>query len=173
MVLASCGTRSAYNRHLRHKENPCASCKQANNEWVKLWSRNNKNQWKNINVKAQAKYRAKPETIKKRRAAGVAYIHSEQGKAVANRSYHRRRARIRANVAEIYTLTDVINAYGSICYICGVAINLKAPRKTGKKGWENGLHIDHVIPICKNGADVLENVRPTHALCNLKKAKTA
>jgi 5-methylcytosine-specific restriction endonuclease McrA len=31
------------------------------------------------------------------------------------------------------------------------------------------LHIDHVIPISKGGTDTLDNVRPSHAKCNLSK----
>jgi 5-methylcytosine-specific restriction endonuclease McrA len=46
---------------------------------------------------------------------------------------------------------------------------MKASRKVGSKNWEKSLHIDHLIPISKGGSDTLENVRPTHALCNLKK----
>jgi len=32
-----------------------------------------------------------------------------------------------------------------------------------------GLQIDHVIPIVKGGPDTLNNVRPAHGLCNIKK----
>ena len=46
---------------------------------------------------------------------------------------------------------------------------MNAPRQTGLDGWENGLQIDHLIPISKGGPDTLINVRPTHGLCNLRK----
>ena len=60
--------------------------------------------------------------------------------------------------------------YGTNCYLCNDPINLQAARRVGKAdGWEQGLHIDHVIPISKGGSDTLDNVRPTHALCNLSK----
>jgi len=32
-----------------------------------------------------------------------------------------------------------------------------------------GLHIDHVMPLSKGGPDTLENVRPAHGSCNVKK----
>ncbi len=46
---------------------------------------------------------------------------------------------------------------------------MNAPRKPGIPGWEFGLHIEHVVPISKNGADALYNVRPSHGICNLQK----
>ena len=81
-----------------------------------------------------------------------------------------RRARIRGNGFEYYTESQVLDLYGTICYLCNTQIDLTASRYQGhSKGWELGLHIDHVIPIVGGGPDTLENVRPTHAQCNLKK----
>ena len=71
--------------------------------------------------------------------------------------------------SESYTYLDIINTYGSKCHICNREINLEAPRSVGKSGWENSLHIDHVIPMSKGGEDTLDNVRPSHAKCNLVK----
>ena len=85
---------------------------------------------------------------------------------------HRRRANKLNNRFEFYTQEQVIQAYGAICYICNIKIDMTAPRRPGRIGWELGLQIDHVIPISKNGPDNLENVRPTHAKCNLKKSDT-
>jgi len=31
------------------------------------------------------------------------------------------------------------------------------------------LHIDHLVPLAKGGSDTLENVRPAHGICNLRK----
>lgn len=70
---------------------------------------------------------------------------------------------------EVYTYFDVIATYGVNCHICGNLINLEAPRSVGRAGWENGLHIDHVIPMSKGGEDTLDNVRPAHAKCNILK----
>jgi 5-methylcytosine-specific restriction endonuclease McrA len=70
-----------------------------------------------------------------------------------------------------YTFNEVINLYGEICYLCNEKIDMLAPRKAGIPGWEKGLHIDHVIDIAAGGPDTLDNVRPTHGICNLKKPK--
>jgi 5-methylcytosine-specific restriction endonuclease McrA len=88
----------------------------------------------------------------------------------ANRKAERaRRARLKNSITIPYTESQAISAYGTNCNICGLEIDFLASRQVGKKGWEMGLHIDHLIPISKGGPDILENVRPTHGLCNLKK----
>lgn len=81
----------------------------------------------------------------------------------------KRRALKLGSQVGIYTELDVIELYGSKCHICFVEIDLEAERRVGRKGWEKGLHIDHLIPIIDGGSDSLENVRPSHGLCNLKK----
>jgi len=70
---------------------------------------------------------------------------------------------------EKYLVSQIIELYGSNCYICNKKIDLNATRSTGKLGWQNGLHLDHVIPISRGGIDSIENIRPSHAICNLKK----
>jgi 5-methylcytosine-specific restriction endonuclease McrA len=81
----------------------------------------------------------------------------------------RRRARKAENGYESYTTEQVLELYGDVCYICNESIDLTAERQPGRAGWEEGLHIDHFIPISKNGPDTLANVRPTHGRCNLQK----
>jgi 5-methylcytosine-specific restriction endonuclease McrA len=87
------------------------------------------------------------------------------------RNYNRaRNARIRGVTSEPYTESEVIELYGTTCHLCGFAIDMNAPRKTGLVNWERGLHVDHVIPISMGGPNILSNVRPSHALCNLRKS---
>jgi 5-methylcytosine-specific restriction endonuclease McrA len=81
----------------------------------------------------------------------------------------KRRARLNKVEHIPYTKEEVLEKYGAECYICGTPIDLKAPRKAGKKGWEHGLHLDHLIPISKGGPDTIENIRPAHGVCNLSK----
>lgn len=81
-----------------------------------------------------------------------------------------RRARIRGNLVEKYTETQVLDTYGTNCHICLGPIDMFAPRHARSgPGWELGLHIDHLLPIALGGPDTLANVRPSHAICNLAK----
>lgn len=73
---------------------------------------------------------------------------------------------------EKYTYAEVLNLYGTNCHICLEPIDLNTPRRAGIDGWENGLQIDHVIPMSKGGEDTLFNVRPSHGKCNIKKWAT-
>ena len=70
-----------------------------------------------------------------------------------------------------YTHKEVLEMYGTNCHICKKPIDLNAPRGVGKKvGWEYGLHFDHVIPLSKGGEDTIDNVKPAHAICNMRKS---
>jgi hypothetical protein len=69
-------------------------------------------------------------------------------------------------------LDELLEAYGPNCYLCGSKIDFKAPRKVGQPGWEYSFHPDHLIPLSKGGEDTLENVRPSHAKCNMQKWAT-
>lgn len=89
------------------------------------------------------------------------------------REYDRkRRALKKESIAEPYSENQVLLIYGSACHICKKEINLLSKRSVGALGWQNSLHIDHVIPISKGGEDTIDNVRPSHAICNLKKSNT-
>ena len=78
----------------------------------------------------------------------------------------RRKARKLAVSHEPYTAKQVLEAYGSDCHICGQPIDLTAPRWTAIKGYELGLHLDHVIRLADGGSDTLDNIRPAHGICN-------
>ena len=80
-----------------------------------------------------------------------------------------RKIKMKGNGVQPYTLEQVLEEYGSVCYLCEQDIDLTLPRKIGVEGWEYGLHLDHVTPISKGGPDCLENVAPSHAICNLTK----
>jgi len=84
-------------------------------------------------------------------------------------SNRRSEAKRRAAYSEKYTEAQVLSLYGYNCNVCKKEIDLKSNRSPGKLGWELSLHIDHLVPIARGGADTLENVRPTHGICNVKK----
>lgn len=87
------------------------------------------------------------------------------------REYNRARKALLKNLkTEEFTEKDILNTYGNDCHICNSPIDMNAPRWTASQGWEMSLHFDHVIPISKGGANSIENVRPSHAICNIKKS---
>ena len=52
----------------------------------------------------------------------------------------------------------ILERDGMVCHICGDAIPDRSV-----------LHFDHVIPLARGGKHTAENIRPSHALCNLRK----
>jgi len=119
-----------------------------------------------INRKQRQRRADDPETV---RAVQRAYSNSEKGKEIDRSKKRRKRATIAKNGFEKYTEQEVIKKYGTICHICGFEIDMFASRRVGFGNWENGLHIDHLIAIARGGKDSLDNVRPSHALCNIIK----
>ncbi len=81
----------------------------------------------------------------------------------------RKRALKRSNGFERYTEAQVLELYGTDCYLCNTPIDMSASRRCGDPEWQKGLHIEHVVDIALGGPDTLSNVRPSHAICNLTK----
>jgi 5-methylcytosine-specific restriction endonuclease McrA len=143
-----CGTVYGYSLHRRkHKEEPCDKCRNALRDYWKL-----------------------QRVIRNKQI-------NDLRKSWRERTPNARRDRMhRANAAGgelgYYSDQDVLNLYGTDCHICNEPIDLNAQRQCGKEGWERALHIDHVIPLSKGGADTLENVKPSHGYCNIVKWAT-
>jgi len=143
--VAQCGTRSGYNRHLRLGEEVCWPCRSAQRQY------DLKRFYENPEIKRERnrKY-SNPE--RKREA------------------WRRREAKRRGNEMEKYRESDVLDKYGRICHLCKKEIDLNASRRSGiGENWEMGLNIDHVFPISLGGSDTIDNVRPSHVICNLRK----
>ena len=68
-----------------------------------------------------------------------------------------------------YSMYEILFSHGKDCHICDMPIDFYSPRKCGFPGWENGLQLDHVIPLSRGGSDQIENVKPSHGKCNLIK----
>jgi hypothetical protein len=122
----------------------------------------------------QLHYRRKEPACEPCKTAAYEYIKQKQKnnpkrRAAKNRQKSRRRAKQRGNGYEKYSLEQVLELYGTNCHICNTLINFDAPRNCTGDSWELGLHIDHVIAIANGGPDTLENVRPAHAMCNVRK----
>jgi 5-methylcytosine-specific restriction endonuclease McrA len=139
-----CGSMSGYNRHFKRKEEPCIPCRDAQRQW---WKDRRKTHATHINI-LRREWRARTPNANRNR------MH---------------RAKAAGGVVGYYSDLQVLELYGTDCHICGETIDLTASRQCGRDGWEKGLHIDHVIPLSKGGADSLENVRPAHGQCNIIK----
>ena len=162
-IIKKCGTHQGYRAHRDCKERACDDCKKAHAEYQKIWRENNKD-------KAQAiQHRYFNANIEKVHFRNSRWRLSNLDKK--RRLNARYKARKRDNFVAPYTEQQVLDAYGILCNICQQPIDLNASRRSGDKGWEMGLHFDHVIPLFLGGDDSLSNVRPTHGLCNVKKNK--
>ena len=149
-VRVKCGTTGGYAKHLRLKEVTCDACREAHRNRLKQYYKTNY-------------HRVYANTRK------WTLANKDRVRAMKRISDAKKRAK-QANVyREPYTEKEVLDLYGIICHICSIEIDLNATRFCGKEGWEMGLHIDHVIPLSKGGPDILENVRPSHAICNMRK----
>ena len=129
---------------------------------------------------SRAKYRAdNAEKIKKYKSE-YHIAHPEIGRAISKlwhtehpekgrEKQNRRRAKKRGNGFSPYTEEQILEKYGTDCHICHEPIDMTAPRQCGKPGWERGLQMEHVLAVENGGRDDLENVRPSHGLCNVRK----
>lgn len=156
-----CGTTAGYRAHYTRGEKPCENCKQAQ----KL---NNKILYFKDKEKSVAARKAWKEKNKERhRELQKRWINSHPEKS--RRYVNLRRARRLNQIAIPYSEEQVLAKYGSNCHVCLLPIDLAANRRVGWENWQNGLHLDHLIPLAKGGSDTIDNVRPAHGLCNIKK----
>lgn len=78
----------------------------------------------------------------------------------------RKRALIRSLPADGHTKQDIIDRFGTVCYLCQGEVDPDLPW-----GRDDSPAVDHVHALSREGCpgDVIENVRLTHALCNVRK----
>jgi len=86
------------------------------------------------------------------------------------RRERRKRARDKGLPTVNFSTKDVLDLWGTDCHICNRAIDMQITRNCGELGWQDGLHLDHVIPLSKGGPNVISNVKPSHARCNIAKS---
>jgi hypothetical protein len=155
-----CGSYAGFNAHCTRKEKPCEDCASACRAY-QLKNHARFLEMKRVRVAANAERFAN---------ANRQWKLENKGSVARNaQKYGRqRRARIKSNPSTPYTVSEVLETYGSDCHLCGNPIDLKAPRwPRAGTNWELGLNIDHYIPIALGGIDSLENVRPAHVSCNM------
>lgn len=151
----------------------CADCGRArSNKWSannRQRSRDRASKWRleNLDKKLESGARWYEKNREQIRAKFKEQYKADPEKFIAFQ--RTQRAKRRQAYAEKYRKEDVLQRWGSNCHICGESIDLAAPRQTMHEGWEKGLHLDHVIPLSKGGTDTLDNVKPAHGQCNIKK----
>jgi 5-methylcytosine-specific restriction endonuclease McrA len=101
-----------------------------------------------------AAYRAaNPDRV---RARSAAYYRANPERW--NAAYARRKARKMGRVVRPADYAQILIEHGMVCHICG-----------GDIADRSDLHFDHVIPLARGGEHSVENIRPSHARCNLQK----
>jgi HNH endonuclease len=186
-VYDNCGTMAGYKMHRNHNTPICEDCRTACRENKRKWRLANPEKAKQENKKGHIKRREKvlernrlfrknnPEHVKAYQDNYRSNHKEERETYRLNnlekfRSYARKRKAWKLNNGhEPYLEQQVLELYGTDCHICQEPIDLEVSRKVGIGDWKLGLHIDHLIPLAKGGSDTLENVRPSHANCNLLK----
>ena len=175
-----CGTTAGHTTHRRLGQTACDPCREVYNAFMREWKAKNRDK---VLADKKAYRQANPDKIRQYRLIYKATNdhkileknrrwrrnNPEKYREQNNANDRRRRARRNNNGYTPYTLEQVLEEYGSICYLCEKPIDLTASRRSGIGNWEMGLHLDHAIPLSKGGTDSLENVAPTHAVCNLNK----
>ena len=175
-----CGTIAGHMIHRRAGQVSCDPCREANNAFMREWKKKNRSKvlaakkaYREANAEKisnySKSYRIKNSDILAERLRQWRKENPEKFRQHNNANGRRRRARKFDNGYIPYTLDQVLEEYGSVCYLCEKPIDLTASRKAGVGNWQIGLHLDHAIPLSKGGMDCLENVAPTHAICNLDK----
>ena len=159
-IRQKCGSSAGYKAHEASGEKACDPCRIAINEKVRL--RNQK--IKDLRAQKSRQYRA--ENLDHVRKIEYEYRlkYPEKKKAKDFSRYARKK---NAPVVEIVTTQMVLNRWGTDCHICKEAINLEANRQTDSLG----LHLDHVIALINGGEHTLDNIKPSHVFCNLKKGR--
>lgn len=117
---------------------------------------------------AKARYAADPGPFNERareyrernaerlRAAKRRY--SRENRLKRNELEMRRRARKRATQIGPVDYDAILAEHGMFCHICSLVIVDKSD-----------LHFDHVMPLSKGGTHTRDNIKPAHALCNIRK----
>lgn len=79
-----------------------------------------------------------------------------------HKEYHRnnqseRRARQKGAKTTKVNFNEILMRDGSVCYLCNCSVPLYE------------IHYDHVLPLSRGGSHSVDNIKVTHAVCNLRK----
>jgi 5-methylcytosine-specific restriction endonuclease McrA len=82
----------------------------------------------------------------------------ERNRELGRQANSVRKARMLAVQTEPVDYAAILAEHGMFCHICSLVIVD-----------ESDLHFDHVIPLALGGPHSQANIKPAHALCNLRK----
>ena len=170
---SDCKICHAQKQYVWRQKNPEEQKRRSREQFAKSRERENnrrkKRYWDNWELERESRREYYKKTAEQQKQAAREWRRRNPEKlASMNRNSRARRKNV---YSERYTKDDVLAKWGTSCHLCGEPIDLSAPRYNGKKGWEKGLQLDHVIPLINGGEDTVENVKPAHGICNLKKGK--
>ncbi len=152
---------------------PCISCGNEidgkNNSYCKKCDASRNRRYYKKNKERENARRHKYYRENKEFAKEFIQVWKDSNPEKVRASAHRRRARKKNAITDGWTESQALNLYGDICHICNQKIDLSASRWAGRENWEEGLQFDHVIPLSKGGSDTIDNIRPSHGLCNIIK----
>lgn len=93
------------------------------------------------------------------------YKQSEKGKAVYAKKDRQRRARKKnAPVVEDFTIKEIYERDGYICWVCNLPIDPNL-----RRGDPLAITLEHIVPLCKGGEHSRNNCSCSHAICNSRK----
>ena len=130
------------------------TCKECSKARRRAWAAKNQDrerEWKAV------KYKADPDSYKEQ-AKQWCQEHPDRIKIVRRINEAARRARKLSQFVEDVDPIAVWKRDKGICGICHLPI-----------AWDEGFHVDHVIPLAKGGEHSYANVQVAHPTCNLSK----
>jgi len=137
-----CGTNAGYDYHRRQAlEDPCDPCREA----------------MSLHWQIQRLTRGAEINERRRLRAGGAYA-------------RRKAAKLNAEIVP-FTDEEMFAMWGYLCHICEIEVDITIPRLDDAGNYNlQALHRDHVVALSRGGAHKVENVRPAHAVCNIRKS---
>lgn len=171
---------SCFNKDSRTKDGKTYQCKECQKE-------NSKKSYKKTKTKV-VRQRRYLENIEENRERSREYYQQNReeilekqkeyhkkgnGKKVMKKAHKKRNELMKKNKGKPYTKFQIIQRDSEdvpdpetgvmvtipICQICGEPI------------WDDNIHIDHIVPIAEGGLDCYDNMRTTHAQCNLTRPR--
>ena len=109
-----------------------------------------------IKILKRRDYEKRKQTIRAKNDAWIK-ANPDKNRLIRQGIKGRRRARIKANGFEKFSLKEILIRDGYRCHLCGGSVKPKE------------VSFDHLIPISKGGSHTKKNVAVAHLRCNLER----